>query len=177
MARPAAGPSLPDPLGAVLGRLAACPLTGLRAAARLRYEVAANAGDGGDVDWEAGVQHRDGAHTFTATGTTTRLPFAGLSEAERTRHSGELVLPNLMESLSADPVAAFTVWPPAAGRTTVVCDFLFHPYEIARPDFDPSDAVTFWDLVNRLSSRAPRWAGTWPHAPVWTPNAEEANSS
>jgi glycine betaine catabolism A len=31
----------------------------------------------------------------------------------------------------------------------VVCDFLFHPGEIARGDFDPSDAVEFWDLVNR----------------------------
>jgi Rieske 2Fe-2S family protein len=54
-----------------------------------------------------------------------------------------------MLSLSADHVAAFTVWPLDAGHTTVVCDFLFHPDEIARQDFDPSDAVEFWDLVNR----------------------------
>ena len=26
-------------------------------------------------------------------------------------------------------------------RTTMVCDFLFHPDELAEPDFDPSDAV------------------------------------
>ena len=31
----------------------------------------------------------------------------------------------------------------------MVCEFLFHPAEMARPDFDPSDAVEFWDLVNR----------------------------
>jgi Rieske 2Fe-2S family protein len=31
----------------------------------------------------------------------------------------------------------------------VVCDFLFHPDEMGKPDFDPSDAVDFWDLVNR----------------------------
>jgi Rieske 2Fe-2S family protein len=54
-----------------------------------------------------------------------------------------------MLSLSADHVAAFTVWPHDAGHTTVLCDFLFHPDEIARDDFDPSDAVEFWDLVNR----------------------------
>ena len=174
---PGAGPPLAEALGEIDGRLAAFALADLRAGARLSYEVAANwkvvlenynecyhcgpvhpelcellpdfARDGGDVDWEAGVPHRDGAYTFTATGTTTRLPFPGLSEAERTRHFGELVLPNLMISLSADHVAAFTVWPRAAGRTTVVCDFLFHPDEMARPDFDPSDAVSFWDLVNR----------------------------
>ena len=174
---PGAGPSLEAALGAVPGRVAAYQLAGLRTGARLRYEVAANwkvvlenynecyhcgpvhpelcelvpdfARSGGDVDWEAGVPHRAGAYTFTATGTTTRLPFPGLSEIERTRHFGELVLPNLMISLSADHVAAFTVWPRAAGRTTIVCDFLFHPDEVAKPDFDPSDAVSFWDLVNR----------------------------
>jgi phenylpropionate dioxygenase-like ring-hydroxylating dioxygenase large terminal subunit len=172
-----AGPSLEAALGEMPGRVAAYDLAGLRTGARLRYEVAANwkvvlenynecyhcgpvhpelcelvpdfARSGGDVDWEAGVPHRAGAYTFTATGTTTRLPFPGLSEIERTRHFGELVLPNLMISMSADHVAAFTVWPRAAGLTTVVCAFLFHPDEIARPDFDPSDAVSFWDLVNR----------------------------
>jgi len=174
---PGAGPPLTDALGEMPGRVAGYGLAGLRTGARLRYEVAANwkvvlenynecyhcgpvhpelcelvpefARAGGEVDWEAGVPHRPGAYTFTATGTTSRLPLPGLSEAERTRHFGELVLPNLMISLSADHVAAFTVWPRAADRTTVVCDFLFHPDEMARPGFDPSDAVSFWDLVNR----------------------------
>ena len=54
-----------------------------------------------------------------------------------------------MLSLSADHVAAFTVWPHDAGHTTIVCDFLFHPDEMARAGFDPTDAVEFWDLVNR----------------------------
>ncbi|HMI57411.1 MAG TPA: SRPBCC family protein, partial [Gemmatimonadaceae bacterium] len=26
---------------------------------------------------------------------------------------------------------------------------LFHPNEIEKPGFDPSDAIEFWDLVNR----------------------------
>jgi Rieske 2Fe-2S family protein len=174
---PAAEPSLEDALGEIPARVAAYQLDGLRIGARLRYEVAANwkvvlenynecyhcgpvhpelcelvpefVRAGGDVDWESGVPHRNGAYTFTATGTTTRLPFPGLSEPQRARHFGELVLPNLMISLSADHVAAFTVWPESAGRTTVVCDFLFHSDEMAKPDFDPGDAVTFWDMVNR----------------------------
>ncbi|HSL68122.1 MAG TPA: SRPBCC family protein, partial [Actinomycetota bacterium] len=33
------------------------------------------------------------------------------------------------------------------------CDLLFHPEEIARLGFDPSDAVEFWDLVNRRDWR------------------------
>ena len=164
-------------LGEIPGRVAAYPLASLRTGARLRYDVAANwkvilenynecyhcgpvhpelcelvpafRRGGGDLDWEAGIPHRPGATTFTSTGTTRRAPFPGLPEAAQTRHFGELVLPNLMLSLSADHVAAFTVWPRSAGRTTVLCDFLFHPDELARPDFDPSDAAGFWDLVNR----------------------------
>jgi Rieske 2Fe-2S family protein len=101
----------------------------------------------------AGVPHRDGATTFTRDGTTTRAPFPGLSEDERTRHKGELLYPNMMLSLSSDHVAAFTLWPVAPGRTLIDCDFLFHPDEIARPGSDPSDAVEFWDLVNRQDWR------------------------
>jgi len=46
-------------------------------------------------------------------------------------------------------VAAFYLRPEAPGRTTIRCEFLFHPAEMARPGFDPADAVEFWDLVNR----------------------------
>jgi glycine betaine catabolism A len=104
---------------------------------------------GAQLDWERGIPHRDGAFTFTATGTTTRSAFPELNEDELARHKGELVYPNLMLSLSADHVAAFALWPQTPDRTTVVCDFLFHPDEIARPGFDPSDAVDFWDQINR----------------------------
>jgi len=104
---------------------------------------------GSDLDWEEGIPHREGAWTFTASGTTNREPFPGLSAEEKERHKGQLIYPNLMLSLSADHVAAFTLWPHGPGSTTVVCDFLFHPDEMAKDDFDPSDAVDFWDMVNR----------------------------
>ncbi|HEX6146365.1 MAG TPA: aromatic ring-hydroxylating dioxygenase subunit alpha [Acidimicrobiia bacterium] len=158
--------------------LANYPLTDLRVAARIVYPVQSNwkaivenynecyhcgpvhpelvelvpafrRRGGSDLDWEGGIPHRDGAWTFTASGTSNRRPFPGLSPEEQERHKGQLVYPNLMLSLSADHVAAFTLWPRGPGSTTVVCDFLFHRDEMSRPDFDPSDAVDFWDLVNR----------------------------
>ncbi len=175
--RGSAADSLLDWLGEMPARVTRYPLAQLRTGYRLVYRVAANwkvilenynecyhcgpvhpelcdlvpafRGGGGGLDWDAGIEHRSGAYTFTMAGTTTRAPFPGLSQQERERHKGELVLPNLMLSLSADHVVAFTVWPHSAGRTTVACDFLFHPDEIARPDFDPMDAVQFWDLVNK----------------------------
>lgn len=158
--------------------LANYPLTDLRAAARIVYPVAANwkaivenynecyhcgpvhpelvelvpafrQRGGSDLDWEHGIPHREGAWTFTSSGTTTRAPFPGLSEEEKTRHKGQLIYPNLMLSVSADHIAAFTLFPHGPSSTSVVCDFLFHVDEIAKPDFDPSDAVDFWDMVNR----------------------------
>jgi Rieske 2Fe-2S family protein len=54
-----------------------------------------------------------------------------------------------MLSVSADHVTAFTLFPRGPASTTIVCDFLFHIDEIAKPDFDASDAVEFWDVVNR----------------------------
>jgi Rieske 2Fe-2S family protein len=169
---------LPVQLAGVPQRLRRYPLAELRRARRIEYDVAANwkvilenynecyhcgpvhpelcevipafkRGGGEGLDWDEGIPHRDGAWTFTRTGTTDRAPFPGLSEEERTRHKGELVYPNLMLSLAADHVAAFTLWPRSPGRTVISCDFLFHPDEMARPGFDPTDAVELWDLVNR----------------------------
>jgi glycine betaine catabolism A len=165
-------------LGPIPGRLARYPLAQLRIARSIRYEVEANwkvllenynecyhcAGvhpelcrvvpafkrrGGAELDWERGIAHREGAWTFTFSGTTRRAPFPELNEDERTRHKGELIYPNFMLSLSADHVAAFSLWPHAPAQTTVICDFLFAPSELAQPGFDPSDAVEFWDLVNR----------------------------
>lgn len=107
------------------------------------------AGGGDDLDWEAGIPHREGAWTFTTTGTTERAPLPGLDADERTRHKGDLVYPNLMLSASADHVAAFLLLPHAPDRTTVECSLLFSRDAADGAEFDPSDAGDLWDLVNR----------------------------
>ena len=152
-------------------------LAGLVTGATLTYEVAANykvllenynecyhcgpvhpelcrlvptfAGGGDDLDWEDGIPHREGAWTFTMSGTTTRAPLPGLTEQERTRHKGDLVYPNLLLSASADHVAAFVLMPRGVDRTDVVCSLLFAADEAAADRFDPRDAAELWDLVNR----------------------------
>jgi glycine betaine catabolism A len=171
-----AGP-FDDVIGAVAARLQRYPLADLRLGCRLTYDVAANwkliaenynecyhcagvhpelcrlvpaFGHGGqNLGWDDGIPHRDGAWTFTATGTSSRAPFPDLNEAERERHKGELVYPNLMLSLAAEHVAAFTLSPLAHDRTRIDCDLLFAADEVVKPGFDPSDAAEFWDLVNR----------------------------
>jgi glycine betaine catabolism A len=173
----ARGYDLATQLGPVPERVRRYPLDELRSAHRVSYDVAANwkvllenynecyhcgpvhpelcrlvpafkQRGGSELDWDRGIPHREGAWTFTETGTSNRRPFAGLNEDEQVRHKGELIYPTCMISLSADHVTAYTLWPRAPGRTTVVCDFLFHPSELAGVHFDPADAITFWDRVN-----------------------------
>jgi len=104
---------------------------------------------GAGLDWTRGVPHRSGAFTFTRSGTTSRRPFPALNQDERERHKGELIYPNLFISLACDHAAVFILLPRAAERTDIVCHFLFESLERAKADFDPSDAVDFWDVVNR----------------------------
>jgi Rieske 2Fe-2S family protein len=107
-------------------------------------------GSGGvGLEWEDGIPHRDGAWTFTTTGTSNRRPFPELNDAERSRHKGELVYPNLWLSCAADHVAAFVSWPLDTGHTRIRCDLLFEPEAVAADDFDPHDAGDLWDLVNQ----------------------------
>ncbi len=105
-------------------------------------------GGGVNLDWDDGIPHRDGAWTFTRSGTTNRRPFPDLNEAERIRHKGELIYPNLWLSCSADHVASFISWPLAVDRTRVQCDLLFESDAMSATDFDPHDAGDLWDLVN-----------------------------
>jgi Rieske 2Fe-2S family protein len=104
---------------------------------------------GAGLDWERGIPHREGATTFTATGTTNRRSFPGLDEDEQTRHKGDLIYPNVFLSLARDHVAVFILRAKGAALTTIDCHFLFETHEIEKADFEPSDAVDFWHLVNR----------------------------
>ena len=130
--------SLHQQLAEITSRVQRYPLRDLRTAATITYDVKANwkaivenynecyhcggvhpelcevvpafrNQGGAQLDWERGIPHREGASTFTFSGTTTRAPFPGLDKDEKVRHKGELIYPNFMLSLAADHVAAFSV--------------------------------------------------------------------
>jgi Rieske 2Fe-2S family protein len=105
-------------------------------------------GGGSNLEWEDGIPHREGAVTFTASGTSNRRPFPGLNEAEQTRHFGDLIFPNLFLSLSCDHVAAFVLKALGPAHCEIDCHFLFETHEMEKPGFDPSDAVDFWHVIN-----------------------------
>lgn len=175
---PAEAPPFEDTIRTAERRFARYPLADLRAARTITYEVNANwkvlcenynecyhcgpvhpelcrivpafrEAGGADLDWERGIPHREGATTFTFSGESTRRSFPGLSEDEQVRHKGELVYPNLFMSLAREHVTFYILRALGPGKTRIDCHFLFEPHEMDKPDFDPSDVVDFWHLVNQ----------------------------
>ena len=92
---------------------------------------------------------RDGVETMSMDGKRRRDYLPGLSEAQRQQVAYFAIYPNLLLSLHPDYVMTHTLWPRAHDRTEIVCEWHFHPDELARPDFHVDDAVEFWDLTNR----------------------------
>ena len=90
----------------------------------------------------------DGCDTMTATGRSNRPDLPAIDVADRTSVQYFHVYPNLLISLHRDYVVTHTLWPIEAGRTRIVCEWLFDPDTAAAPGFDPSDAVDFWHVVN-----------------------------
>jgi phenylpropionate dioxygenase-like ring-hydroxylating dioxygenase large terminal subunit len=93
----------------------------------------------------------EGAETMAHAGGAAggRPPIAGLEEADLRAVLYFALFPNALVSLHPDYVMLHTLWPRGTGRTEVVCEWFFEPRALAAPDFDPSDAVGFWDQVNR----------------------------
>jgi Rieske 2Fe-2S family protein len=105
----------------------------------------------GEGAWCGGTMTlREGSTTMaTEGGHTRRPPITGLSGADLETILYLVLFPNALVSFHPDYLMLHTLWPTAPGRTEVVCEWFFEPQTIARDDFDPSDAVDFWDTVNR----------------------------
>jgi Rieske 2Fe-2S family protein len=157
------------------------PLSRLRRARRIEYDVAANwkvVGENysecyhcpgvhpqlnrlspydrgrnlkSNGPWAGGwMELVDDADTMSVDGGANgRPPLAGIDGDKLRRVYYFVVWPNLLLSLHPDYVMTHQVWPIDAERSRVVCDWLFDPQTMALPDFDPSDAIDFWDLTNR----------------------------
>jgi Rieske 2Fe-2S family protein len=92
---------------------------------------------------------RPGIDTLTMGGKCSRGMLPGLSAEDVRRVYYYAIFPNMLLSLHPDYMLVHTLWPIAPDRTINICEWHFHPTELARPDFSASDAVEFWDLTNR----------------------------
>lgn len=89
------------------------------------------------------------AETMTNDGRRVRDYLPGLDEKQRRQVHYYAIYPNLLLALHPDYMMIHTLWPKAADHTQIVCEWYFHPAEMAKPGFDASDAVEFWDRTNR----------------------------
>ncbi len=102
-------------------------------------------------------------------GRNHRPPIQGLSEADIRSVLYFLVFPNTLVSLHPDYVMLHWLWPRAENRTQVICEWFFEPRTMETEGFDPTDAIEFWDQVNRedwevceLTQRGMRGSGFSP---------------
>ncbi len=109
------------------------------------YRTGAVDASGSDVQ----AYFREGACTFTMTGTTRRPLLSGLSDEEKRKYDGEMIYPALMLNLFPDYAQYRALWPVAPGRTRIATEWLFEPSTMARDDFDPQDAIEFINLIAR----------------------------
>ncbi|MEO6835645.1 MAG: aromatic ring-hydroxylating dioxygenase subunit alpha [Candidatus Tumulicola sp.] len=87
--------------------------------------------------------------SLTTTGHTTRSPLGSVDGADLDRIYYYTIFPSMLFSLHPDYVMVHYVKPVAPGRTHVVCAWLFDAQTMTTCEFDPGDAVSFWDLTNR----------------------------
>jgi Rieske 2Fe-2S family protein len=101
--------------------------------------------------WQGGwMELVDSADTMAlGGGVRCGVPLPGTTPEDERRIYYYVLWPLSFVSIHPDYLLVHRLIPQAAGRTTVVCEWLFDPAAVGDPDFDPSEAIAFWDLTNR----------------------------
>jgi Rieske 2Fe-2S family protein len=95
------------------------------------------------------MRFRSGVETMSIDGKRRRDYLPGLTAEERQKVCYYAIFPNLLLSLHPDYMMTHTLWPRAVDRTEIICQWHFHPGEMAKLDFHANDAIDFWDLTNK----------------------------
>jgi Rieske 2Fe-2S family protein len=87
--------------------------------------------------------------SLTMSGNVCALPVGRFTEEDFHFVFYYSIFPNILLSLHPDYVMVHQLHPQSPERTLIYCDWFFNPQAFKRSDFDPDDAVQFWDMVNR----------------------------
>lgn len=125
-----------------------CPVIHPELSARMPYQSGAN--DLTEGPFLGGyMQISEPAVSVTLTGGPVGVPIAQLDEVDSRRAFYYSFQPNFLLSIQPDYVNYYLVWPMTPSTTIVESEWLFHPDSFGRPDFNPKDAIEFWDVTNR----------------------------
>jgi Rieske 2Fe-2S family protein len=84
--------------------------------------------------------------SLTMSGNTCALSVGGKDLQQVFYYS---IFPNMLLSMHPEYVMVHQLWPQAPDRTLIYCYWFFHPEAAGRPDFNPNDAIEFWDMTNK----------------------------
>ena len=92
--------------------------------------------------------------SLTMSGDTCALSVSqrekkGVEEGEKERVFYYSIFPNMLLSMHPEYVMVHQILPQTPDRTLILCDWFFHPKAFERADFNPEDAIKFWDVTNR----------------------------
>jgi Rieske 2Fe-2S family protein len=87
--------------------------------------------------------------SLTMSGNACALPVGDIKAEDHARVFYYSIFPNMLLSMHPDYVMVHQIWPQSPERTLILCDWFFHPEAFDRPDFNPNDAVEFWDMTNK----------------------------
>ena len=88
-------------------------------------------------------------NTLTISGKTPRAPLPGWPEAESDMVFYFNLYPNMFLSLAPDYVLTHYLWPVSPDKVYIETEWFFAPEQIAADNFNPDDAIEFWDTTNR----------------------------
>ena len=87
--------------------------------------------------------------SLTMSGNACALPVGNFGDDDFRFVFYYSIFPNMLLSLHPDYVMVHQLEPQSPERTLIFCDWFFNPEAFERSDFDPDDAVKFWDIVNK----------------------------
>jgi len=87
--------------------------------------------------------------SLTMSGNACALPVGNFGDEDFRFVFYYSIFPNMLLSLHPDYVMVHQLEPQSPERTLIFCDWFFNPEAFKRSDFDPEDAVEFWDMVNK----------------------------
>jgi Rieske 2Fe-2S family protein len=87
--------------------------------------------------------------SLTLSGNACALPVGDFGDEDFRFVFYYSIFPNMLLSLHPDYVMVHQLEPQAPERTSMFCDWFFNPEAFERSDFDPNDAIEFWDIVNK----------------------------
>jgi len=86
---------------------------------------------------------------LTMSGNACALPVGEIKAEDHKRVFYYSIFPNMLLSMHPDYVMVHQIWPQSAGRCFIYCDWFFHPDAFGQPNFNPNDAIEFWEMTNK----------------------------